>query len=81
MTPVFSVHIYIQVYISDTTPFLESFVIASFPNFIKLFTAAYTSDTNGLLADLDWFWFGMASRGCSHIATNLGSHRAQTRWV
>ena len=26
-------------------------------------------------------WIRVANKGCSHIATNLGSHKAQTQWV
>ena len=26
-------------------------------------------------------WIGVANKVCSHIATNLGSQKAQTQWV
>ena len=36
------------------------------------------SDTNG---SRGVGYVGVAYKGCSHIATNLGPHRAQTWWV
>ena len=49
----------------------------------------YESDSdNGItiqvMRQYEWFWgrlFQMAYKGCSHISTNLGPHKAQTQWV
>ena len=38
-------------------------------------------DTSDLSTYLDQSWVKVVDRGCSHIATNLGSHREQAQWV
>ena len=45
--------------------------------FILLLCSYGTDDMKGSLVD----YVGVAYMGCSHIATNLGPHRAQTWWV
>ena len=51
--------------------------IVSSPMFVSLLCGHGKNDMNGSESRL----FKVAYKGCSHIATNLGPHRAQTRWV
>ena len=47
------------------------------PIFVSLSCGHGTNDTNSSGGRLYW----VAYKGCSHITTNLGPHRAQTQWV
>ena len=38
-------------------------------------------DISGLSTYLGWYQIKVVNRGCSCIATNLGSYRIQTQWV
>ena len=64
-----------SVLVEDISSIMKSSI--TLPISVSLLCDHATNDMNGFRVA----WIREANKGCSCIATNLGSHRAQTQWT